>query len=125
MKKYVEEENFTGSIIQLNLRDKKKILLNGFRKNAYFLGELIELNGGHAAFKITPTVDFGNTSGAGWTFSTLDKSNYNFSISADGKTHSGYFIAEIASYISIEKLEDNSEKIIKAGEQILSYEIIK
>lgn len=122
---YIEQENHKGSIVQLNIRDSKKILLNVVGKNVYFLGELVEQGGGYSAFKITATFDFSGSSGASWSFSTLDKSNYQIAISSDGITFPGYFITEIASYISIKKSGDTSEKVNYAVEQIRSYQIIK
>ncbi|OME89805.1 MULTISPECIES: hypothetical protein [Paenibacillus] len=74
--RYLEIETITGTLIQFNLSDDKKILLAEYKRHAYFVGELIETEEGFAAVKLTPTLDIGNTNGVILDCKTWDGSQH-------------------------------------------------
>jgi hypothetical protein len=121
---YIEQEKVLGSIVLLNLSSNEKLLFTEGGVEIYYLGELVEDKGKFSAFKLSTSVDIGNTTGAKWGFNTVKGNKYTIDVSKinDGKKQ---YISELGLGISVVEGIRFTEGTNAGSSLVKSYEILK
>ncbi|KOP67451.1 hypothetical protein AMS62_21050 [Bacillus sp. FJAT-18019] len=122
--RFIERENITGTLVQLNVDGRVGILLAEYRTRAYYVGEWIETEEGFSAVKLSPTFDIENTSGVTWDFKTLDGDQYSISTFKEKQANIPTYIKELDLYVSIVKKGSKKEPTPATHDLIDSYEVL-